>query len=435
MRAPLLAFIAWVALSTLTITVVAQTPAAPPDAAASDPRRLGLMEGFPPPPEKTVRFGDGSGYKFPNTRWAFTHQRELVPTVNVWRGSGPVSALPRAERDIDGVAFKLADGRNMTWAGMLPATWTDGILVMHKGRVISEKYFGALDARTPHIAFSVTKSFVGTLAAILAENAKLDPAAPVTKYVPELNDGAYADATVRQVMDMTVGVKYSEVYADPKADVWDYARAGGMLPAGPNYQGPRSFYEFLVKLAKEGEHDQAFAYKTSNAEVLAWIVKRAGGKSLAALLSETVWQDMGAEFDAYFTVDSVGSESGGGGFNAALRDLARFGETMRLGGRFNGRQIIPAAVVADIRRGGDQAKFAKAGMVTLPNWSYRNMWWVSNYGAYAARGIHGQAIYIDPKAEMTIVRFASHPAASNVANDPVSLPAYRALAEWLQRND
>ncbi len=428
-------FAAGLALLFAASAAFAQAAAAPLDAAASDPRTLNLMQGFPPPAEKTIRFGDGSGYKFPNTRWAFAHQRELVPTANVWRGPGPVSVLPRAERDIDNVSFKLADGKDMTWAGMLAATWTDGVLVMHKGRVISEKYFSALDAQVPHIAMSVTKSFVGTLAAVLAEQGKLDPAALVTKYVPELKDGAYADATVRQVMDMTVGVRYSEAYTDPKADVWDYARAGGMLPAGPNYQGPRSFYEFLVKLPKEGEHDQAFAYKTSNAEVLAWIIKRASGKSLSALLSETVWQKMGAEFDAYFTVDSVGSESGGGGLNTALRDLARVGETMRLGGRFNGQQIIPAAVVADIRKGGDHAKFAKAGYTTLPNWSYRNMWWVSDYGAYSARGIHGQVIYVDPTAEMTIVRYASHPAAGNPANDPVSLPAYRALAEWLMKND
>jgi hypothetical protein len=416
-------------------SAVAQTPAPPLDAAASDPRTLGLMQGFPPPADKTIRFGDASGYRFPNTRWAFSHQRELVPTVNVSRGSGRSSSLPRAEKNLDAVAYKLADGRDMTWAGMLAATWTDGILVMHKGRVVYEKYFGALDARTPHIAFSVTKSFVGTLAAVLADLGKLDPSALATKYVPELKDGAYADATVRQVMDMTVGVKYSEVYTDPKADVWDYARAGGMLPAGPNYQGPRTFYEFLVKLQKEGEHDQAFAYKTSNAEVLAWIVKRASGKSLAALLSETVWQKIGAEEDAYFTVDSVGSESGGGGLNTTLRDLARFGEAMRLGGHFNGQQVIPAAVVADIRKGADPAKFAKAGYATLPNWSYRNMWWVSDDGAYSARGIHGQVIYVDPKAEMTIVRYASHPAAANAVNDPVSLPAYRALADWLVKND
>ncbi|WP_164281409.1 serine hydrolase, partial [Stenotrophomonas indicatrix] len=81
------------------------------------------------------------------------------------------------------------------------------------------RYFGALDAHTQHIAMSITKSFVGTLAAMLVADGKLDPAAPVTQYVPELKDTAYGDATVRQVMDMTVGVRYSENYADPNADV------------------------------------------------------------------------------------------------------------------------------------------------------------------------------------------------------------------------
>jgi CubicO group peptidase (beta-lactamase class C family) len=424
-----------VAALLLPLPAPAQTVAAPPDAAASDPRTLQLMQGFPPPPDKTIRFGDSTSSRFPNTRWAYSHARELGPTVNVSRGSGPISSLPRAEKDIDGVRFKLADGRDLTWAEMLAQTWTDGILVMHKGHVVSEKYFGALEPQTPHIAFSVTKSFVGTLAETLVQQGQLDRNALVTKYVPELGQGAYADARVGEVMDMTVGVKYSEVYADPKADVWDYARSGGLIPTAPGYAGPHTFYEFLVKLPKEGQHGEAFAYKTPNAEVLAWIVKRASGKSLAKLLSELVWQKMGAEYDAYFDVDSVGGESGGAGLNTTLRDLARFGETMRLNGRFNGQQIIPAAVLADIQQGGDPAQFAKAQMTTLPNWSYRDMWWVSDYGAFSARGIYGQVIYIDPKAEMTIVRYASHPVAGNAANDPISQPAYRALAAWLIEHD
>ena len=133
----------------------------------------------------------------------------------------------------------------------------------------------------------------------------------------------------------------------------------------------------------------------------------------------------------------MGNEFAGGGFNAALRDLARFGEMMRLDGKFNGRQIVPKAVIDDIRKGGDRQAFATAGYKTLPGWSYRNMWWVSHddHGAYAARGIHGQAIYIDPKAEMVIARVASNPIAANGANDPVSLPAYRALADHLMQND
>lgn len=412
-------------------------PAAPALVAAleSDPVRLGWMQGFPPPPDKLITHVPG-GEKFPRNRWLFSHIRELVPTAPVWRGNGPASPLPRAERDIGSVPFTDVDGTRRTFDEMLALTYTDGILVMHRGKVVYERYFGALDGHTPHIAMSVTKSFVGTLAAMLAADGKLDPSAPVTRYLPEMAGTAYGDATVRQVMDMTVGVRYSEDYASPRAEVWDYARAGGMVARPVGYSGPGSFYDFLKTLQKEGGHDDVFAYKTVNAEVLAWIVRRASGQSLAKLLSERIWQPMGAEQDAYFTVDSIGTESGGGGLNTTLRDLARFGETIRGNGRFNGRQIIPASVVADIRRGGDRGHFARsASGAVLPGWSYRDMWWVSHdsHGMFQAAGIHGQRIYIDPRAELTIVRYASHPVAANAANNPITFRAFRALAETLSQ--
>jgi CubicO group peptidase (beta-lactamase class C family) len=422
------------ALALATIARAEDAPK-PPGAAQTDPIANGLMQGFPPPADKTVRFIDGSSWKFPGTRWAFSHIRELGPTANVWRGEGPVAQLPRAERNLDGIAFNTLDGKPITFGEVPALTYADGLLVLHKGTIIYEKYFGAGAAHRPHIAFSVTKSFVGTLAATLVAEGRLDPAAQVIKYAPELKETAYGDATLREVMDMTIGVKYSENYADPKAEVWDYARAGGMMPQPPGYNGPKTFFEFLATLPKEGEHDDAFAYKTSNAEVLAWIVKRASGQSMAELLSQQIWQKLGAESDAYFMVDSIGTESGGGGLNTTLRDLARFGEMIRNKGRFNGQQIIPAEAVADIEKGADKEKFAKAGYKTLPGWSYRDMWWQTRNenGAFEARGIHGQAIYIDPKAEMVIVRYASHPIAANAANDPVTLPAFAAVAKELMK--
>jgi CubicO group peptidase (beta-lactamase class C family) len=106
---------------------------------------------------------------------------------------------------------------------------------------------------------------------------------------------------------------------------------------------------------------------------------------------------------------------------------------MRQKGRFNGQQIVPQRVVDDIERGASREQFAPAGYATLPGWSYHDMWWVSHndHGAYTARGIHGQGVYIDPVAEMVIARFASHPLAGNVNLDPTSLPAYAAVAELL----
>jgi hypothetical protein len=239
-----------------------QTPVFP-DATATDPKTLGWMQGFPPAPDKTIRFDNASHYRFPGWRWSFSNLRELVPTKNVWRGDGPVVRLPRAERNLDGTPFTDMTGKPMTCGESLARNYTDGVLVMHKGKVVYEKYFGVLEPQKPHLAFSVTKSFVGTLAAMLVEEGKLDPAALVTKYIPELKGTAYDDATVRQVMDMTVGVQYSENYADPKAEVWDYARAGGMFPAGPNYQGPKTYYEFLVKLRKRATMTRLLAIKPS----------------------------------------------------------------------------------------------------------------------------------------------------------------------------
>lgn len=404
-------------------------------AAQSAPKTLGMMQGFPPPPDKIIRFIDGSSLKFPNTRWSFSHIRELVPTANVSRGEGPALPLPRAERDLGDLAITTMDGKAISFDDALQLTYTDGLLVLHKGQIVYEKYFGEGSAQRPHIAFSVTKSFVGTLAAILVADGTLDPAAQVTKYVPELKDSAYSDATVRQVMDMIIGVKFSEDYSNPDAEVFDYGCAGGMLPAGPDYQGPRTFYSFLVTLKKEGEHGQGFFYKTANAEVLAWIIKRVSGLSMADLLSQWIWSKIGAEQDAYFMVDSIGTESGGGGLNTTLRDLARFGEMMRNKGKVGGRQVIPAAAVADIEVGGRKEDFEKSGYSLLKGWSYRDMWWITHneHNAYMARGIHGQSIYIDPTAEMVIVRYASHPTAANSGNDPVSLPMYMAVAKTLMK--
>lgn len=406
-----------------------------PDAAASDPARLGWMVGAPPPADRTLRFDDGSYFQFPALRWSVSHFRQLMPTINVSRGLSAPLALPRALRsDIDDVRFTPINGKQtMSWKESLAANYTDGIVVLHQGRIVYERYFGVLQADGQHGAMSVTKSVVGTLGAMLVAEGRIDANKKVADYVPELAQSAFGNATIRQVLDMTTGLKYSEDYADPNAEVWAHAQAGSPLPKPKDYSGPRSYYEFLQTVQPQGRHGEAFGYKTVNTDVLGWVIARVTGRNVAELLSERIWRRLGAEQDAYFTVDSIGTPFAGGGLNTGLRDLARFGEMLRNNGRFNGQQIVPKAVVDDIRRGGDKEAFAKANYSLLPGWSYRNMWWVTHNedGAYTARGVHGQTIYIDPKAEMVIVRYASNPVAGNAANDPTSLPAYHALAQHL----
>ena len=411
----------------------APAPSQPATAAETDPETLGWMKGFPPAPDKRVQFHDDSFRNFPELRWAWSNVRSLVPTVNVWRGAGGASVLPRAERDIGGSTSTTMDGRPMTFADMCAETYADGIAVVHKGKLIHERYFGALKPHKPHIGMSVTKSFTGTLAAMLIAEGKIDPQAPVIEYVPELKNSAFGDARVYEVMDMTTGLKYTEVYTDRDSDVWSLRRANGMAPIPPDYTGATDIFALLCMQEKQGEHGKAFAYKTVNTDVLAIICRRASGMTLSDLLSDRIWAPMGAEEDAHYHVDRIGTESGGGGLSTTLRDLARFGETMRNHGYFNGRQVVPASVVAEIERGADPAKFKPAGYTTLPGSSYKSQWWITHneHGAYMARGVYGQGLYIDPKAEMVIARYASHPVAGNAANDPVTLPAYMALAKQL----
>ena len=221
------------ALTTASAAAFAQSP--PLNAADSDPVKLGWMAGSPPPPEKLIRWEDMSIYRFPQTRWSFANFRQFVPTTNVWRGDGPVATLPHALRDdIDAVTFTPL-GRNgtMTWAQSLEANYTDAIVVLHRGRIVYERYSGVMAPHQPHMAMSVTKSIFGTLGAMLVAEGKLEENALVTKYIPELARTAYGDATVRQVLDMTIGVQYSENYADPKAEIWQYARAGGVFQLTP----------------------------------------------------------------------------------------------------------------------------------------------------------------------------------------------------------
>ena len=405
--------------------------------AETDPVKMGWMQGSPPPPEKRILFRDGSFYQFPKTRWSFAHYRELMPTACISRGSGPVSTLPLALRnDLDSVTFT-PTGRTetMTWAQAFEAAYGDAVLILQKGRIVYERYNGVMNRDQPHIAFSVTKSYFGTLAEILIAEDKLDENALISRYIPELKDSGFGDATVRQVLDMTTGLKYSEDYTDPDADIARFGLAVGHGPAPAGYKGPIAAYDYLPTITNMGAHGAGFTYRSVNTEVVGWLIARVTGKRPHEVLSERIWSKMGMEHDASIIVDSAGTPFTAGGLNLTLRDMARFGEMIRMNGRFNGRQIVPTAVVAKIRAGGSPRDFATAGYKLLTGWSYKSQWWHTHnaHGAFNARGIHGQTIYIDPKAEMVIVRFASNPNAANANFDDISLPAYQAIAETLMR--
>ncbi len=411
----------------------------------SDPGMMGWMQGFPPPPDKLITQPDSNYFSFPKLRWSVCHLREFLPTEEISRGLGALvplnylSPLEFAEmrQEIDALTFMPMSGEEeMTWKESLYANYTDGILIMHEGRVVYERYFGCLEEDGKHAIMSMTKSITGLLGEILVAEGVLDDMLLVRDVIPEIGDSAFATATVREVMDMTTGVQYSEDYSDPNADIWLYSAAASPLPKPTDYEGPNGYWEYLQQVQPDGRHGDEFHYKTINSDMLGWIISYVTGKAITDLTSERLWSRMGTEQDAYQTVDGKGVPFAGGGITAGLRDLGRLGQLMLNEGEINGERLFPAKVAQKIRAGGDRTKFGD-GFPSIGNASYTSQWWVfhNEHGAFAARGVHGQTIYVDPTADMVLVRLASFPRAQNSFIDPTSLPAYQAVAEYLMNRD
>jgi len=415
--------------------------------AAPDPgiAELGLMQGFPPPAQQQITRSNFMAP--PLNRWSFQHIRELQPTRELYRGDGPVAALASAALDLGSIKAAVRDGRMLSLDEFLDESHTDAFLVLHRGRIVFERYMNGMQPHRQHQMFSATKSFVGTVMLTLIEQGRVDAAATVASYLPELRDSAFADATVQQVLDMTTAVSYSEIYDDPESDIARYGWVFGVWGAPPpGYDGPMTIYDYLPTLRKKGVHGEAFHYVTPNTDVLAWIIQRVSGKSIDALIAETIWQPLGTERDGYIWLDGSGAAMAGGGLNITARDAARFGQMILQKGYFNGRQVLPEAVAARILQPGNPETFTRYYAALYPddNWygeiahAYHDQWWTFNnaHKAVAAIGVHGQYIYLDPTAQMVVVKMSSSPDAeggANLSNDTDGPLLYQVIAEQLMR--
>jgi CubicO group peptidase (beta-lactamase class C family) len=370
----------------------------------------------------------------PYNRRAFTRVRELIPTANIEADRFAAKPLERAPVDLMQQRFTLRDGASITLSEYFNHTFADGFMVMKAGRVVTEWRRNEENRRQPHIVFSVSKSITAVLAGILAGRGLFDPEAPVIRYIPEAKGSAYGDATLRHVLDMTVSIDFTETYLDPDSAFALYRRSTGWNPPQP---GPQLYlHEFLPTLKKANrEHGDRFHYVSPNSDLLGWILERVGGAPLAELLSTHMWKPMGAAFDAYVTVDPRGAPRSAGGICVMLEDLARLGEMMRNDGVAMGRQVVPRSWIEDIRNNGDPEPWRKGDMlVMLPKGNYRSKWYNAGGGsaAFMGAGIHGQWLYIDPKAEMVIAQQASQPLPTDQALDHVTLDVFEALARQVE---
>ena len=272
----------------------------------------------------------------PWNRYAYTHVSEVVPTVPVACGETRPLRIEPVELDLE----------------LDPCT--DGIAVVRDGALVYERYGGEMDERSLHLSQSVGKSVVGLTAGIVG----VDPAAPVTEFVPEIRGSGYDGATVRHLLNMTAAIDFVEDYQSFVA----YDAACGWHPPHPDVPG--TILEYLPTIGPATwAHGERFHYATPNTDLLGIVAERLGGAPLAELIARELWAPLGAEHDALLTVDHAGTAAIGGGFCATLRDYARLGELVRLG---------------DFELG--------AG-------GYSNQWWTID-GRVTAQGIHGQRIAV-----------------------------------------
>ena len=369
----------------------------------------------------------------PFSRRSFHDVGALVPVERIDPAGRPWT-LPPDPHVIDHVRFEDHDGRERSLGEVLESTWTRGLVVLRGGRLVAERYGQGYDGTRPHILFSVTKSVTAALAGVLAERGVLDPDSAVTRYVPEVAASAYGDCSVRHVLDMTVNSSFVEDYTDRTGDYGRYRRATLWNPTEPG-EDPGTLHGFLAGMPRApGPHGEVFRYLSPNTDLLGWVLERAAGRRFAALLSELVWQPIGAEAAALVTVDREGTARTAGGLCVLPRDLARFGEMMRRDGAAQGHPVVPAWWVGDIRQGGDNAPWQRGDMSYLfPAGRYRSQWYQTGNasGAYCAIGIHGQWLWIDPAREVVIAKVSAQPDPLSDAADLCLIRAFDALAAAL----
>ena len=336
----------------------------------------------------------------PFNRWAFHHVRELIPSADIAHGA-QARALPEAFADLGLDAF-------------LRETDTDGLAVVHRGRLVFERYANGMTQETPHILMSVSKSMLG----LLVHELGLDTGLQVTAILPELRDTAYRGATLRHLLDMRAGIVWDENYLAASGPIIEYRKASGWNPS----DGASDLHSFYGMLKDATPHGGVFHYTSPNSDLLGWVVERATGRRYAELMSERVWKPMGAERSAYITVDRLGAPRCAGGMCVTLRDLARVGQWL-----IEARpQFLEGLQQGDAEAwaAGDLRQYFPG----LPM-RYRDQWYVWG-DLYFGLGIHGQHLFVDPANQIVIAKLSSQAQPLDAARIALTM---RAVAELRER--
>ena len=365
--------------------------------------------------------------------WSFANTSEFVPTAHFSFGLEEAGDTP-GTAPLEALVLTRPDGSRVAALDHLAQSHGDCFVAMRDGRVLAEWNAPHGSTLRPHIVFSISKSITGMLAGIAVGDGRLDPAAPVSTYVPVAPCGAYHDATVRDLLDMTVRLDFVEDYLDHDGAFDRYRRSTLWNPQRPGKR-QETMEEVLASLPRlPGIHGKVFAYASPNTDMLGLVIERATGVRLHDYIATRLWGPMGARGAGYVSVDGVGSARAAGGMCVTARDLARFGELVLAGGGRNGRQVIPADWIADMRRNGDRQAWIDGNFAaSFPEGRYRSCWYQlgTPRDHFAGEGIHGQRLLVDPVSRVVIVKFSTVPLPSDEAATVLDFAILSQIAEQL----
>ena len=393
-----------------------------------------MMQGFPPAANHQVLLAN---WREPDiARWSFNHLRQLLPTAPM-HPANPPTALAAARQDLDDLSFLDARGDRQKLGAFLAASQSDCFAVMKDGKLVYDWFggFGAPDRQ--HIVFSITKSMASLLAGVLVGEGVIDLQRPITDYLPELSNSAYAGATIRHLLDMQIASGFCENYLDTGGLFMAYRRASAWSPIeeGNRNDGLR---DFLTKMpVSDAAHGTRHHYCSPHSDVLGWVIERSGGASFAELFSRYILAPCGAVQEAYISLDKFGAPRVSGGLCITSHDLLRIGQMVCDSGCFTGQKVVPKSWIDDIYYQHDNKSWLQQhggqGPRLFVNGNYRSQWYRpdQNRQVACAIGIHGQWLWIDRATRLVVVKLASNGTVVDTDTDRTLLKCIDAITKTL----
>ena len=343
-------------------------------------------------------------------------------TARVVHAGDDVYRFKRNEKQLP--ATYTYNGQEKNIQDFLERTCTTGLIVVKDDTILFEKYYRGNDEKSKAITWSVVKSMVSALCGIAVSEGHIkDISRPVTDYVPMLKGSGYDGVPIKDILQMSSGVRFDEDYGDFNSDINRLGRAFALNA---------SLDEFADSLESERKPGIYNHYVSMDTQVIGMLIREATGTTLSDYMEQKIWKPVGMESDATWLVDSEGMEVVFGGYNMVLRDYARFGRLYLKKGNWNGTQVVPAAwVKASVT---PDAPHLQPGKNPNSTWvmGYGYQWWIPENadGAFMAIGVYGQAIYIYPKYNMVIAKTSAYPDYNEDGDDmeTESVEVFRSIA-------